>query len=165
MDIDTPSRPFGPSSSSGAGANALHFGTDTPFIFHSAPRSPAYEPYDPAKWAAKNFKFGFGGSGSGQGAAEDVEMRFGDSPARQRDPTSAGPVNDDQTADATNGKSEAADPGHFEVGQSAEAEGESRKIASGAVTRVRRKRQKEARRRRGSESESDEVSLGGTSDR
>jgi len=167
MDIDTPSRPFSTSSSS---ANTLHFGTNTPFIFHSAPRptSPAYEPYDPSKWASKNFKFGFGGGGQG---AEDVEMRFGDSPrGKGVEPAPAGgdvvDGIDDNTVGDESGQAKARAKGkdqkkHFEVGQP-EGEAEERKIASGAMTRVRRKRQKEKewRKRRGSDSEPEEVGLG-----
>jgi hypothetical protein len=152
MDIDSPSRPFA-SSSSSSQANTLHFGTNTPFIFHSAPRSPQYEPYDPSKWASKNFKFGFTGSGSGTGA-EDVEMRFGDSPSRpdkratheevdkanKRDE-----VEQDKNA-ASESKGKGGEKKQFDVGQAVDGEGESRKIASGAMTRVRRKRQKEWRR-------------------
>lgn len=160
MDIDAPSRPFSTSS-----ANTLHFGTNTPFIFHSAPRptSPAYEPYDPSKWASKNFKFGFGGGGQG---AEDVEMRFGDSP-RGKGPESTaaasegnddGTENGDEPQTKSSGKT-VKEKAHFEVGH-AEGEAEERKIASGAMTRVRRKRQKEKqfRNRRGSDSETEEVS-------
>jgi hypothetical protein len=155
MDIDSPSA-----------ANTLHFGTNTPFIFHSAPRSPGYEPYDPSKWAAKDFRFGFSGgaSGTGSNTAEDVEMRFGDSPARPREaqaPSGADEViksrSVEDAADNSDEGKKQAKP--FEVGQSGEADSEARKIASGAMTRVRRKRQKEWRRRRGSESEPDDVSL------
>jgi hypothetical protein len=158
MDIDTPSRPFSTSS-----ANTLHFGTNTPFIFHSAPRptSPGYEPYDPSKWANKNFKFGFGGGGQG---AEDVEMRFGDSPRGKAEPGPAGDAKDDENGDEPQTKSQTKGKSGkvFEVGQ-AEGEVEERKIASGAMTRVRRKRQKEKqfRNRRGSDSEPEEVSLSG----
>lgn len=154
MDIDDPSS-----------ANTLHFGTNTPFIFHSAPRDPGYEPYDPSKWAAKDFRFGFAGaaSGSGSGSAEDVEMRFGDSPARQREvqtPSVAGEVSKPAAVKATRHEQhdEKEEATSFDVGQAGEGEGEARKIASGAMTRVRRKRQKEWRRRRGSDSDPDEVS-------
>lgn len=159
MDIDDPSRPF----SSSSAANTLHFGTNTPFIFHSAPRNPGYEPYDPSKWAAKDFRFGFaGGSAGGTGSAEDVEMRLGDSPARQREaPAGGSPAQSSKSAVEPNtgqGKDN-NEAKQFEVGQAVEGDGEGRKIASGAMTRVRRKRQKEWRRRRGSESEPDEVGL------
>jgi hypothetical protein len=157
MDIDTPSRPFSTSS-----ANTLHFGTNTPFIFHSAPRptSPAYEPYDPSKWASKNFKFGFGGGGQG---AEDVEMRFGDSPRGKAEPATAGDAGENENGDERQVKDQGKEKGKsgkvFEVGQP-EGEVEERKIASGAMTRVRRKRQKEKqfRNQRGSDSEPEEVS-------
>ena len=157
MDIDTPSRPFSTSS-----ANTLHFGTNTPFIFHSAPRptSPAYEPYDPSKWASKNFKFGFGGGGQG---AEDVEMRFGDSPRGKAEPATAGDANENEHGDEGQVKDQGKEKGKsgkvFDIGQP-EGEVEERKIASGAMTRVRRKRQKEKqfRNRRGSDSEPEEVS-------
>lgn len=137
------------------------FGTDTPFIFHSAPRSPSYEPYDPSKWAARNFKFGFSGSGSGE--AEDVEMRFGDSPSRPRDSPATGGQEVDNNDNKSEGKSEAENKGGERRRSDARSEvgtGETRKIASGAVTRVRRKRQKEWRRRRGSDTdgEPDDVS-------
>lgn len=165
MDIDTPSRPFNSSASSSTSANTLHFGTNTPFIFHSAPRptSPAYEPYDPSKWASKNFKFGFGGGGQG---AEDVEMRFGDSPRGKAEPSVnhhnsaniADEDGDEPLANKAPTKSK-SEKKQFEVGQP-EGEAEERRIASGAMTRVRRKRQKEKewRKRRGSDSEPDEVS-------
>ena len=159
MDIDTPSRAFSTSS-----ANTLHFGTNTPFIFHSAPRptSPAYEPYDPSKWASKNFKFGFGGGGQG---AEDVEMRFGDSPRGKAEPAPiAGDINENEHGDERQTKDQGKSKSGkvFEVGQP-EGEVEGRKIASGAMTRVRRKRQKEKqfRNRRGSDSEPEEVGVSG----
>ena len=159
MDIDTPSRAFSTSS-----ANTLHFGTNTPFIFHSAPRptSPAYEPYDPSKWASKNFKFGFGGGGQG---AEDVEMRFGDSPRGKAEPAPiAGDINENEHGDERQTKDQGKSKSGkvFEVGQP-EGEVEERKIASGAMTRVRRKRQKEKqfRNRRGSDSEPEEAGLSG----
>ena len=157
MDIDTPSRPFSTSS-----ANTLHFGTNTPFIFHSAPRptSPAYEPYDPSKWASKNFKFGFGGGGQG---AEDVEMRFGDSPRGKAEPAAAGDAGENEPGEEGQVKDQGKEKGKsgkvFDIGQP-EGEVEERKIASGAMTRVRRKRQKEKQfmNRRGSDSEPEEVS-------
>lgn len=154
MDIDSPSRPFGSSSSQ---ANTLHFGTNTPFIFHSAPRGPQYEPYDPTKWASKDFKFGFGQTSS----AEDVEMRFGDSPSRPAASKEDTTVEDDGSEGAKPGKGKGKGKKQFEVGlgQSGEGEGE-RKIASGAMTRVRRKRQQEQRRRRGSETDDDGDEVG-----
>lgn len=159
MDVDEPSRAFGASASSSSSANTLHFGTNTPFIFHSAPRSPAYEPYDPSKWAAKDFKFGFAGGASGLGNAEDVEMRPGDSPARTKP---SAEQEQDVPLERSKGDEQAKqgklDEGHFEVGQGTEVEPEGRKIASGAVSRVRRRRQKEWRRRRDSDSDQDEVS-------
>ena len=149
----------------------MHFGTDTPFIFHSAPRSPSYEPYDPSKWAARNFKFGFSGSGPGLGA-EDVEMRFGDSPSRSRDPGTAESTTGeahqtdqasqadqvDKKEDRHKGDDKARDDSRSDVG-----DGEVRKIASGAVTRVRRKRQKEWRRRRGSDTDGEPDDVSGRS--
>lgn len=158
MDIDSPSRPFSTS------ANTLHFGTDTPFIFHSAPAprpSTQYEPYDPTKWASKDFKFGFGGKGR-VGGEEDVEMRFGDSPRGkqvvegQGEETGA-PTDGSESRTGGNGKGKGKG---FEVGQPEGGDEAERRIASGAITRVRRKRQKEWRKRRGSDSdrEPDEVS-------
>jgi hypothetical protein len=160
MDIDSPSRAF-PTSTN---ANTLHFGTNTPFIFHSAPapRSSQYEPYDPTKWASKDFKFGFGGKG-GVGVEEDVEMRFGDSPRRKQVVEGAA-EGEGEEADASadrpvsDGKGNAKGKGKgFEVGQAEGGDEGERKIASGAITRVRRKRQKEWRKRRESDSEPDEV--------
>jgi hypothetical protein len=90
-------------------------------------------------------------------------MRFGDSPSRpdkratheevdkanKRDE-----VEQDKNA-ASESKGKGGEKKQFDVGQAVDGEGESRKIASGAMTRVRRKRQKEWRRRRNSETDDD----------
>ncbi|TXT04369.1 hypothetical protein VHUM_04136 [Vanrija humicola] len=106
----------------------FRFGPNTPFLFHAPPLPPApkFEPYDPTRWARTDF--GFGQRAAAVAAEEDVDMSFTvgggqDSPAR---PAAAG-----ATAPATAATSAASTP--------------ERKIATGALTRVRRRRQEWAR--------------------
>jgi hypothetical protein len=98
-------------------------------------------------------------------------MRFGDSPRAKQPLVSDKPDVEDEAERKTDGENENSKgkgkgKGGFQVGQSELADEGERKIASGAMTRVRRKRQKEkhwARRRgsRGSDSEPDEVCFTG----
>jgi hypothetical protein len=125
----------------------MQFGTNTPFIFHTAnlpqPPSSSFKPYDPSEWTSRSFGFGPGPDtparhGGGIGV-EDVEMRW-DSPAKDGVATheNLGGPSTTTTAAAIGG------------------DGEGRKFAGGAVSRVRKKRQKEWRRKkRDSESEDD----------
>ncbi|CAD6565415.1 MAG: hypothetical protein TREMPRED_001171 [Tremellales sp. Tagirdzhanova-0007] len=137
-DTETPSRAFHPNSTS---SRPLHFGQDTPFIFHLSPsassalREVSFKPYNPSEWASATFGFAQPASRS----LEDVEMRNGDSPAKHQD------------VQKEKGKVQS-------VGKEAEdGSMETRPMASGAVARVRRKRQKEWKkgRNRSSGSEGD----------
>jgi hypothetical protein len=91
-------------------------------------------------------------------------MRFGDSPRGKAEPASTGDANENENGGERQVKDQGKEKGKsgkvFDIGQP-EGEIEERKIASGAMTRVRRKRQKEKqfRNRRGSDSEPEEVSL------
>jgi hypothetical protein len=111
----------------------MQFGTNTPFIFHTAnlpePSTSGFKPYNPAEWTSESFGFGGTPARPAVGGVEDVEMRW-DSPAR------------DHTATATAGTEQGTATNVVTPGE------EGRKIASGAVSRVRKKRQKEWRRRR-----------------
>jgi hypothetical protein len=91
-------------------------------------------------------------------------MRFGDSPSRpDKRATHEGvdkankrdEVEQDKNAASGQSKGKGGGKKQFDVGQAVDGEGESRKIASGAMTRVRRKRQKEWRRRRNSDTDDD----------
>lgn len=100
------------------------FGPNTPFLFHAPPPPPSrpWEPYDPNKWARTDFGFGTTAThvddidmdGAGQGAGE-----LG-SPAK--------PKKEEK-------KSKAATVENVDDPTSPE-----RKIATGAVTRARRRR-------------------------
>ncbi|RSH93329.1 hypothetical protein EHS25_007683 [Saitozyma podzolica] len=142
-ELASPSRSF----SAHPSHSPMQFGTNTPFIFHTAnlpqPPSSSFKPYDPSEWTSRSFGFGPGPDtparhGGGIGV-EDVEMRW-DSPAKDGVATheNLGGPSTTTTAAAIGG------------------DGEGRKFAGGAVSRVRKKRQKEWRRKkRDSESEDD----------
>ena len=113
----------------------MHFGSNVPFLFELSkappmPPTPSFKRYNPAEWASTTFGFNAVPSGSAatpKKALEDVDMNAGDSPVR--------PI-----AEPVKG-AEGTQPV------------EERPIATGAVTRTRKKRQNEwRRRRRGSES-------------
>lgn len=88
-----------------------------------------------------------------------MEMRFGDSPSRPREVAPAPSTSASEAVNKPDMVQKAQDKGREET-RSEGGDGETRKIASGAVARVRRKRQKEWRRRRNSDTdgEPDDVS-------
>ncbi|KAL1405066.1 hypothetical protein Q8F55_008689 [Vanrija albida] len=143
MHVDGPgANPFAtPSHTPG-----FRFGPNTPFLFHAPPLPPApkFEPYDPNRWARTDF--GFGTRAAAVATEEDVDMSFTmgggqDSPARPA-PAAA------SAAPAASTPAKAAPKTEKEKVEAEAADTPERKIASGALTRVRRRRQEWARRRR-----------------
>lgn len=136
----------------------MHFGQNTPFIFNlpahlaTPPPPTQFRPYNPSEWTGSTFGFTEGQAGpssaglparaqqSSARTVEDVEMRWGDSPAKTHLPDSV--------------ESARADKMDTTTGPTAEEQDQARPIATGAINRVRKRRQKDWKRRtRDSDSE------------
>lgn len=137
-----------------SGSSSFRFGPNTPFLFHAtAPLPPArkWEPYDPQRWAGTDFGLG---RGSATGV-EDVDMN-GDAEAsfsaNAGEDTQAGSVPSSPKPPKAKPKpkkkrQQVTVEDEDEDGGS-QGEGEERHIATGAITRVRRRRKEWARRER-----------------
>lgn len=129
---------------------SYRFGPNTPFLFHAPPLppTPVFETYDPNRWARTDFGFGPGATSSSEvadvdmGEEETQKQETPKSKAKQplppRDPTPSSPK--------------------------AEVDTPERKIATGALTRVRRRRKQWARRKSFDDDQDDIVARRPTGD-
>ncbi|CAK9784020.1 hypothetical protein CC85DRAFT_268284 [Cutaneotrichosporon oleaginosum] len=126
LDDDGPARKR-PHSELGSGGFAppsriapYSFGPNTPFLFHAPPPPPTrpWEPYDPNKWARTDF-----GLGTTVAPVNDVDMDASEQPG------SPGKPKEKKSNEKAASVASVDDPASPE-----------RKIATGAITRVRRRR-------------------------
>lgn len=156
----------------------MHVTSDQPFLFQLGKIRPPPQPpaksfcYNPKDWASTEFNFGFGGVRP-KGGVEDVDMSMGADSPRRPDPTTNSGNGSTQTngvvtklgEEMGNGVTAGVKEGKEGTSYTSKGAGgtdtgsvpEERPIASGAVSRVRRKRQKEWRRRAESDTDHDEV--------
>lgn len=115
---------------------AFRFGPNTPFLFHAPPLPPApkFEPYDPNKWARTDFGFGTAAT-----HVDDVDMDGGDAASGAQSGGASGAPSGVASGSAPSSP-RPAKPAKAKGEKSNEAEREERKIATGAVTRARRRR-------------------------
>lgn len=118
----------------------FRFGPNTPFLFHAPPLPPPpkFEPYDPSKWTSASF-----GMGTTASHVEDIDMDGGAIPGS---PTrSLGPESPRHTEKQKKGRGK----GKVKVAtveDDDDVDAEERKIATGAITRARRRRKQWAQK-------------------